>query len=119
MTQTQTGGKWPFRHSWANISLVVIVTLMGVFLLSIASQVLIKAGKNKGQQSVPTAEVEEGVHNAATREGAHVSSVRCREAPVNQWHCTIRLTNGHTTTGSATWYKSQHVLGVNVQVAPR
>ena len=98
---------------------MVVVVLVCIYLLGIVSQLLVKPGSSRGQLSVSMAEVEKEVSEAAIEQRAHVSSTRCKESPRNHWHCTIRLTNGHYASGSATWYQSQDVLGVYVQLGSR
>lgn len=119
MTDKMVERRWPFRHWWANVSLIVGTVVVCVYLLGIVSQILIKSGSSHGQQSVSTAEVEEEIRDTAVRQRAHVKGVQCSESLHNQWHCTIRLTDGRIASGNATWYQSKHVLGVNVQLAPR
>jgi hypothetical protein len=116
MTDALAKRQWPFKHWWANIGLVVVVVVVCVYLLGIASQLLIKPGSSHGQRRVSTAEVEEEIRDAATKQGAQVRSTQCKESSRNQWRCMIRLANGHFISGSATWYQSRHVLGVNVQL---
>lgn len=115
MADSETNRQWPFRHWWANVSLVVVVILLSLYLLSIVAGLLVKPG-GKGQKIVTTSEVESSIREAAVLRGADVSTVSCNESPRNEWHCAIRLADGYVASGSAVWRESGHSLGVNVDL---
>jgi hypothetical protein len=115
MTDSGASRQWPFRRWWANVSLVVVVVLLSLYLLSVIVQLLVKPG-GRGQSTVTTSEVESSIHEAAELRGADVSTVSCNESPRNEWHCEIRLADGYVASGSAVWRESGHSLGVSVQL---
>jgi hypothetical protein len=119
MIDSEAKRRWPFQRPWANVSFVVLVTIICLYLLSIVTQLLVKPGGGLGQKNVTITEVESSVRRAATRMGLDVSAVDCRESSRNEWHCAVRLADGDVIGGSATWHESQHTLGVNVQTGSR
>lgn len=111
----RTERQWPFRQWWANVGLVVVAVLLCFYLLGAVAQRLVKPG-GEGQADVTTSEVESSIRRAAVSRGADVSDVNCKESPRNEWHCTIRLADGHLASGSAVWRESGHSLGIEVQL---
>lgn len=75
MVDSGDSRQWPFRQWWANLSLVVVVVLLSVYLLGIVAQLLVKPG-GRGQRNVTTAEVESSIRKAVTQRGADISTVR-------------------------------------------
>lgn len=115
MTDSKASRQWPFRCWWANVSLVIVVVLLSIYLPSIAAQLLVKPG-GKGQRIMRTPEVESSIREAAVLRDANVNTVSCDESFRNEWHCEIKLAGGRVARGSAVWHESGHNLGVNVEL---
>jgi hypothetical protein len=108
-------GRWSPKRILGVVAGLLLVGVVGWVI--VASLAVDSLHSTKATSGIPTREVTEAVKELARERQLHVTTVRCRQAATNAWHCTVRLADGREVPAHGTWNPRRKVLGVGIDQA--